>query len=114
RSIFGKAADSHPMDQPASPLDAGIELTASEYNDYVKLAAGLEAKVTLHESLEKLMSDDRYKNANDAKRSILIMGIVNVYRDAAIAALFKKHPGLMDAYKDRQRLKAGALSAPRA
>ena len=110
--ILGKDPEAHPMDQPASPLDIGIELTTTERNDYAKLAAGLESKVTLHDSLSKLMSDERYRDGNDAKRSTLLMGVINAYREAAVPALLKKHPALMDVYKERQRAKAGAFSAP--
>src|SRR5207245_4387474 len=110
--MFGKDPESHAMHQPPSPLDDGVALTATEYNDYVKLAAGLESKVSLHDSLSELMADDRYKNGSDAKRSTLVMGVVNAYRDAAVPALLKKHPALMEAYQERLRTKAGAFVAP--
>ena len=44
RVILGKDPDTYPIDKQPSPLDTGIELTATEYADFVRLA-GNEFKV---------------------------------------------------------------------
>ena len=106
RSILGADPDSQPPGIPPNPLDLGITLTDTEYHDYVKLA-GNELKnpntgLGMHDAMTKLVTEDpRYtgEKVTDAARATLITNMVSAYRQAAVAALLKQHPGLLETYK---------------
>src|SRR4030095_11667735 len=98
RVILGKDPESHPIDQPASPLDAGIELTDKEYSQLVKLA-GNEFKdpstgLGMHDTLNKLVTgDERYKKASDDMKGVIITNLVMAFRQAAVGQLLKRQSG---------------------
>lgn len=117
RVVLGRDPESVTLGEQASPLDTGIELTDSEYDEFVRLA-GNELKVDgmgLHARLNELVvSDKEFRHASDALRATLIMRWVTAYRRAAVAELLDRNPGLLETYEQRIGTKAGALGAGRA
>jgi hypothetical protein len=113
RIILGADPDTHPIDQPASPLDLGIRLTDKEYGDFQKLA-GHEGKVDgmgLHERINYLKTKDKeYRAASDPMKANIIMRFVTGHRRLAVAELLLKHQGLMEIYNERIRTKERALT----
>lgn len=113
RVILGADPDTHPIDQPVSPMDTGIELTDKEYSSFVK-KAGNETKIDgigLHDKLNQLVtSDEKYKNMTDTARGVLITRLVSGYRRAAVGELLKENQGIMDALNSRIQIKGKALS----
>jgi len=117
RVILGSDPATHPIDKPASPMETGIELTDSEYDQFVRLA-GNELKVDgkgMHEKLNEIItSDPDYRAARDAVKANIITRIVNAYRKASVGELLKPNEdgsesAIMTSYKARLAVKEQAL-----
>src|SRR5882724_1954153 len=120
RVILGADPTTHPIDQPPSPMDVGVELTDGEYDRFVRLV-GNELKIDgkgMHERLNELVTSDAdFKAASDAARGVIITKVVGGYKRAAVGELLKPNAdgtpsALATAYEARMRGKADALTAP--
>jgi hypothetical protein len=87
----------------------GIELDAQQYDRYILLYSGIEAKVSLRDELKRTINSRSYKNGSDGPegtKALMIKSVFTGYRDMAKAQLIAEDSRLanmINEAKERER-----------